>query len=117
MLTLQSGAELAIPITTIRPLADATEDELAEVALEPDGLGLRWETLDVDLLVVGIVREATGEAATYRNVGRARTPAKAASARANGMNGGRPRTITIPLRKPAATKKKATAQKKVAKNV
>jgi hypothetical protein len=91
VLVLRSGAELAIPIASIAALAKASPEQLSGVALESDGMDLRWDELDVDLLVVGLVRDATGEAAAYRNVGRAKTPAKTAAARANGAKGGRPR--------------------------
>ncbi len=95
VLVLATGAELSIPIASIPKLAKATAAELSEVELEPDGTGLHWETLDADFHVVGLVREATGQADVYRRAGAVKSAAKTAAVRENGKKGGRPRKAPV----------------------
>jgi hypothetical protein len=64
------------------------------VEVGPAGVGLPWDALDVDLSVVGLARLVLGSSALMRAAGSAggsaRSPAKAAAARKNGLRGGRP---------------------------
>lgn len=56
------------------------------------GIGLHWETLDVDLSVPDLLAGPFGaKAHMAQHAGQARSAAKAAAARANGSRGGRPR--------------------------
>ena len=46
---------VGFPANRFRRLRDASELELAEVRLEVSGTALRWESIDEDLTVEGIV--------------------------------------------------------------
>lgn len=46
---------VGFPANRFRRLRDASEPELAEVQLEGGGTALRWESLDEDLTVEGVV--------------------------------------------------------------
>ena len=52
---LHDGRIVGFPANRFRILASATDDQLAQVRLELDGYALRWEELDEDLTVPGIV--------------------------------------------------------------
>ncbi|MFM8878110.1 MAG: DUF2442 domain-containing protein [Verrucomicrobiota bacterium] len=52
---LHDGRIVGFPADRFRILAGATEDQLAKVQLELDGYALRWEELDEDLTVPGVV--------------------------------------------------------------
>jgi Protein of unknown function (DUF2442) len=95
MMELTSGFVFGFPAKAIPALAKATHDQLAEVTLSPGGSGLHWEELDADLSVPGLLLSSIDRSEKLselaRMAGRARSPAKAAAARANGAKGGRPR--------------------------
>lgn len=67
MITLTSGAELAVPIHLIEGLAGATESQIAEVEIPGNGFALRWEALDVDLTVPGLAMGIFGTAKWMAN--------------------------------------------------
>ena len=94
---LSSGVVFAFPVRTIPALRRATPGELAKVAVSASGSGLRWEALDVDLSVAGLLLSAVEPTERVRHLatlaGRARSDAKAAAARVNGAKGGRPRKV------------------------
>jgi hypothetical protein len=54
-LELHDGRIIGFPANRFRILAAATEEQLAKVSLELDGYALRWEELDEDITVPGIV--------------------------------------------------------------
>jgi len=96
---LDSGVTFMFPVALAQGLADAGPFELAEVEVSPGGLGLYWETLDVDLSISGLLAGIFGTKSwmttLYANLGKKggsrSTPAKARAARKNGKLGGRPR--------------------------
>jgi hypothetical protein len=89
---LTNGCTFAFPPRLVQGLAQATDDELAEVEVMGAGYGLHWETLEVDFTVPGLLAGIFGTRSYMaRHAGRATSPAKAAAARANGTKGGRPR--------------------------
>jgi hypothetical protein len=89
---LTNGCTFAFPPRLAQGLETANEAELAEVELLGAGYGLHWETLDVDLSIPGLLAGVFGtQAYMARRAGLAKSPAKAAAARANGAKGGRPR--------------------------
>ena len=89
---LTNGCTFAFPPHLTQGLRTATEDQLAKVEVLGSGTGLHWETLDVDLSVPDLLAGLFGtKAYMARHAGQARSPAKAAAARANGAKGGRPR--------------------------
>jgi hypothetical protein len=92
---LTNGCSFAFPPALAQGLRGASPVELAEVRIELDGEGLRWEALDADLLVADLLRGVFGSerwmSEIGRTLGRRRSEAKAAAARLNGLKGGRPR--------------------------
>lgn len=95
MLKLTSGCVFGFPARAIPALASASPGQLAAVTVSPGGSGLHWEELDADLSVAGLLLSAVTRSERpselARLAGQARTPIKAAAARANGAKGGRPR--------------------------
>lgn len=99
---LTNGCAFAFPADHAQGLRDASPHDLERVQVDPFGAGLRWEALDVDLSVAGLLagvfggeawmRELAREGArrTGRQGGQARGGAKAKAARLNGARGGRP---------------------------
>lgn len=52
---LTDGRTIGFPADRFKILKEATEEQLKEVALRLNGYALRWETLDEDITVPGIV--------------------------------------------------------------
>ena len=52
---LHDGRIVGFPADRFRILATASEEQLAKVQIELNGYALRWEELDEDLTVSGIV--------------------------------------------------------------
>ena len=52
---LTDGRIIGFPANRFRILKNATEEQLKEVTLRLDGYALRWESLDEDITVPGIV--------------------------------------------------------------
>ena len=97
-LELTNGYSFAFPITAIRALNGATPAQLVAVEIDASGGALRWNSLDVDVSVPGLLLSALGVEERLRHLaslaGRVSTDAKARAARANGRKGGRPRKRT-----------------------
>ncbi len=95
LIELTSGAYFGFPARAIRWLKGATDSDLTNVEVSPNGDALRWDSIDMDLSVPGLVSSAFGSKTWMRELGRAggksRSAAKARAARANGRKGGRPR--------------------------
>jgi len=54
-LELTDGRIVGFPADRFRILSQASENQLKEVRVEVDGYALRWEELDEDLTVNGVV--------------------------------------------------------------
>jgi hypothetical protein len=96
---LNTGIQIVIPPDLMEGLAGASPDDLADIEISPTGLGLHWPALDADVYVPGLLKGVFGTkgwmaAELGAAGGKARSPAKAAAARANGRKGGRPRKQT-----------------------
>lgn len=52
---LHDGRTIGFPADRFRILAAATEEQLARVQVEVNGYALRWEELDEDITVPGIL--------------------------------------------------------------
>ena len=52
---LDDGREVGFPIDKYRRLKDASNDLLSKVQIEARGRALRWEELDEDLTVQGVL--------------------------------------------------------------
>lgn len=100
VIELTNGCMLAFPASIAQGLRGARTEDLSEVQVVLGGRALRWEHLDADLLVSGLLRGLFGSRewmqAIARELGRrggmVRSEAKAAAARKNGRAGGRPRS-------------------------
>jgi len=95
LVELTNECGFAFPARRAQGLEDASDDELADVSILGLGLGLRWEKLDVDLSVPGLLTGLFGTRAWMNReraarAGLATSSAKAAAARRNGVEGGRP---------------------------
>jgi hypothetical protein len=94
VLELTNGYLFAFPARAIPALRSRSASQLATVELDPSGRALRWEELDVDLSVPGLLLSAVGVDERRRHLaslaGRVRSDAKARAARVNGKKGGRP---------------------------
>jgi hypothetical protein len=94
-ITLATGVELAIPRGLLQGLDGATPAQLADVEILGPGDSLHWEALDVDHYVPSLIEGVFGNRRWMSEIGKrggaTRTAAKAAAARANGRQGGRPR--------------------------
>ncbi len=96
VVSLNNGLELAFPPNLAEGLDMAPLSDLAEIEISPTGLGLHWPALDADLYLPALMSGIFGSPRWMaglmgRKGGRARTDAKTAAARANGLRGGRPR--------------------------
>ncbi len=92
---LVDGCAYAFPVERVQDLRGASDEDLAEVEVDGAGLNLHWPRLDADLYVPALVAGIFGTRAWMkrelaRQAGLAKSPAKAAAARANGAKGGRP---------------------------
>ena len=52
---LTDGCLIGFPANRFRMLKNATDDQLQEVTLRVNGSALRWEALDEDITVPGVV--------------------------------------------------------------
>lgn len=92
VIALTNGCTFTFPPHLAQGLEKASDDEIAQFEVLGNGYGLHWETLDVDLSIPGLLAGLFGtKSHMARHAGQARSPAKAAAARANGAKGGRPR--------------------------
>jgi hypothetical protein len=95
VIELTNGCAFAFPAALGQGLSGATAGQLSAVEVMPGGFGLRWEELDADLAVPSLVAGIFGSKCWMAELGRqgglVRTERKAATARANGAKGGRPR--------------------------
>jgi hypothetical protein len=92
ILELKNGSTLMVPVGLIQGLANATDEQRGDIDLWGDGYALRWDSLDLDFTVPGLVSGIFGTRRYMASLaGRATSPAKTVAARANGAKGGRPR--------------------------
>lgn len=96
---LRGGASFSFPPELAQGLAGASAADLAKIVVTPSGSGLRWPTLDADFslpaLMLGIFGTQQWMAELGRRGGRATSETKAATARANGKKGGRPKKAAV----------------------
>lgn len=99
LVELTNDCLFGFPVELAQGLRGASPEDLDDVQVSLDGDALRWERLDADLLVSGLVKGVFGSRPWMKEIarelgsrgGRTRTVAKAAAARRNGKKGGRPR--------------------------
>jgi hypothetical protein len=98
VIDLVNGCTYAFPAQLAQDLQGASHEDLANVEVEGLGFDLYWPSLDADLYVPALVAGIFGTRdwmtkELARRAGQAKSPAKAAAARANGSKGGRPRKL------------------------
>lgn len=97
-LSLHSGAKLTISARQLRPLAQLSDEQLADVRVVSGGTVLMWPQLGASIAVEGLLEAVTGLQtlkSAQRRGGSARSEAKIAAVRANGAKGGRPRKAPV----------------------
>jgi len=55
LIELHDGRTVSFPADRFRRLAAASDEQLKEVSVEVDGYALRWDNLDEDITVPGIL--------------------------------------------------------------
>lgn len=89
---LANGCTFVFPPHLAQGLEAANEEQLSKVEILGAGSGLRWEALNTDLSIPGLLAGLFGTTAYLaQQAGPATSPAKVAAARANGAKGSRPR--------------------------
>jgi Protein of unknown function (DUF2442) len=98
VIDLRRGAVVAIPIDFVKELQEATPKQLTAVRASRSGDAVVLDEIDMHISLKGLLRDLvglTGAAAMMGSAGgKAKSPAKASAARANGKRGGRPRKKT-----------------------
>jgi hypothetical protein len=88
-IALNTGVVVRIPRELIPGLENASPKDLARVRLSPLTTSLRFDTLDADYAVHGLLRKVMGLNEQQRAAGAVTSAAKRAAAAANGKRGGR----------------------------
>jgi hypothetical protein len=88
-IALNTGVVVRIPREIIPGLENASPKDLARVRLSPMTTSLRFDTLDADYAVHGLLRKVMGLNEQQRAAGAVTSAAKSAAAAANGKRGGR----------------------------
>jgi hypothetical protein len=92
---LSNGERLVLQRELLQGLQSGTRRQLANVEITPQGSGLHWPDLDVDVYVPSLRRHVYGTKQWLSRIGKlgglATTSAKAEASRINGRSGGRPR--------------------------
>ena len=99
VIDLVNGCTLLLPPHLLQGLENATAEQLRKVELYANGGHLHWPELDAQFSVESLSQGIFGTRSWMRELGaamgsvggRARSATKAASSRANGAKGGRPR--------------------------
>ena len=99
---LSNGANFSFPPNLAQGLQGVKDADLKIIELSPQGTGLHWPRLSVDLSVTGLLSGVFGSrnwtSQQAAKAGRAKTEAKAVAARLNGAKGGRPKSLTKGLK-------------------
>ncbi len=95
VIALEGGCEFAFPPALAEGLAGGPRSKLAKIEVSPNGLGLHWPLLDVDLHIPALIEGTFGSRRWMQHIGKlggsSRSTAKANAARENGKHGGRPK--------------------------
>ena len=94
VVTFANGAVFSFPPALVRGFSTASPEQLAHIRILRNGAELRWEDLDTDLAVSGLLNQIfSTRKLLARIAGQVKSPAKTSVARANGAKGGRPRKL------------------------
>jgi hypothetical protein len=92
VVTFANGAVFGFPPALIRGFSNASPEQLANIRILRNGAHLRWEELDTEIAVTGLLNQIfSTRKVLARIAGQVRSPIKTAAVRANGAKGGRPR--------------------------
>lgn len=95
---LRNGAISSFPPSLVPGLTGASPEEIADFFITPGGRSIRWESLNLDFSIPGLVAHIFGTrewlAEIGRQGGRKTSLAKAEASRRNGAEGGRPRCFS-----------------------
>ncbi len=92
VVTFANGAVFSFPPALIRGFSTASPEQLADIRILRNGAHLRWEALDTEIAVTGLLNQIfSTRKVLARIAGQVRSSVKTAVARANGAKGGRPR--------------------------
>lgn len=96
IVVLNNGTFIGFPVEKLQGLQGADASQLSNVVVEAGGLGLHWPDIDADLYVPALMDGIFGSkkwmaAQLGARGGKAKSGAKAASSRRNGLKGGRPK--------------------------
>ncbi len=95
---LTDGAAVRLPRAMVEEFRDVPPVEMAKIRISPAGYGVKLNEQDISISVNGLIGALAtrGDAAASLGKlgGAARSEAKRVSARANGVKGGRPRTVS-----------------------
>lgn len=96
---LDTGLEIRFVPNAAQGLEQGTPEQLSDICIEQQGLGLHWPQLDADLYVPSLIHGLLGSRRWMKQIaslgGKVSTPKKAMSARENGKKGGRPRKVAL----------------------
>ncbi len=96
---LEDGVELNVPVHLIQGLGKATTEQLSAVKIIGKGIAIRWDTLNVDLGTISLLKRIYGNPNWMKELaskgGRVKSAAKSAAARENGKKGGRPQKTVL----------------------
>jgi Protein of unknown function (DUF2442) len=94
VVSLEGGCEFAFPASLAEGLVGASRTKLARIDVSPNGLGLHWPLLDVDLYIPSLMEGVFGSRRWMQQIGAlggaSRSPVKKKASRQNGKRGGRP---------------------------
>jgi hypothetical protein len=90
-----NGAIFSVMSSSVQDLASLSPEDLATVELTPSRKGLRWDALDIDLSIQGLLLGIFGSSLWMKEIaalgGKSTSHKKKAASRANGKKGGRPK--------------------------
>ena len=91
VVTFANGAVFGFPPALVRGFSTASPEQLANIRILRNGAHLRWEDLDTEIAVTGLLNQIfSTRKVLARLAGQVKSPAKTAVARSNGAKGGRP---------------------------
>lgn len=94
VVTFANGAVFSFPPALVRGFSTASAEQLANIRILRNGAQLRWEELDTEIAVAGLLNQVfSTRKILARIAGQVRSPVKTAVAQANGAKGGRPRKV------------------------